>query len=205
VNCNRPARGRAAAATAIAIALPLALWASAAAGADIEAGRQKAQACIACHGPAGNSTIPGTPSLAGQPAQFISVQLFQFREGNRKDPVMSPLAANLSNADMNDLAAFFSAQKPAPPTHKTDPANAAAAPTLARQFNCVQCHGPALLGLQHIPRLAGQQFEYLKTQLRGFKAQTRADLDGNMTSAAQALTDKDIDVLVDYLAGLGAP
>jgi cytochrome c553 len=69
----------------------------------------------------------------------------------------------------------------------------------------VQCHGPALLGLQHIPRLAGQQFEYLKTQLRGFKAQTRADLDGNMTSAAQALTDKDIDVLVDYLAGLGAP
>jgi cytochrome c553 len=205
VSTGRPARGRAAAATAIAVALPLALWASAAAGADIEAGRQKAQACLACHGPEGNSTTPGTPSLAGQPAQFISVQLFQFREGNRKDPVMSPLAANLGNADMNDLAAFFSAQKAAPPTHKTDPANAATAPALARQFNCVQCHGPALLGLQHIPRLAGQQFEYLKTQLRGFKAQTRADLDGNMTSAAQALTDKDIDVLVDYLAGLGAP
>jgi cytochrome c553 len=52
---------------------------------------------------------------------------------------------------------------------------------------------------------AGQQFEYLKTQMRGFKAQTRADLDGNMTSAAQALTDKDIDVLVDYISGLGAP
>ena len=205
MNCNCPARGRAAAATAIAIALPLALWASAAAGADIEAGRQKAQACLACHGPAGNSTNPVMPSLAGQPAQFISVQLFQFREGNRKDPVMAPMAANLSNADMNDLAAFFSAQKPAPPAHKTDPANAAAAPALARQFNCVQCHGPALLGLQHIPRLAGQQYEYLKTQLRGFKAQTRADLDGNMTSAAQALTDKDIDILVDYLAGLGAP
>ena len=67
----------------------------------------------------------------------------------------------------------------------------------------MQCHGPALLGLQHIPRLAGQQYEYLKTQLRGFKAQTRADLDGNMTSAAQALTDKDIDVLVDYISGLG--
>ncbi len=96
-------------------------------------------------------------------------------------------------------------QKLASPAHKTDPANAAAAPKLARQFNCVQCHGPALLGLQHIPRLAGQQFEYLKTQMRGFKAQTRADLDGNMTSAAQGLTDKDIDVLVDYISGLGAP
>jgi cytochrome c553 len=118
---------------------------------------------------------------------------------------MTPMAVNLSNADMNDLAAYFAAQKPEPTTHKTDPANAAAAPKLAQQFNCTQCHGPALLGQQHIPRLAGQQHDYLKTQLRGFKAQTRADLDGNMTSAAQALTEKDIDVLVDYIAGLGAP
>jgi cytochrome c553 len=200
VKCNP------AAAAAFAVALPLTFWiAAAAAGADIEAGRQKAQVCVACHGPAGNSTNPVMPSLAGQPAQFISTELFQFREGNRKDPQMTPMAANLSSADMNDLGAYFSAQKPEPTTHKTDPANAAAAPKLAQQFNCVQCHGPALLGLQHIPRLAGQQYEYLKTQLRGFKAQTRADLDGNMTSAAQALTDKDIDVLVDYIAGLGVP
>jgi cytochrome c553 len=198
------ATGRAAAA-ALALALPLIGWAGGAAGADIDAGRQKGQVCVACHGPAGNSTNPVVPSLAGQPAQFIATELFQYREGNRKDPQMTPLAANLGNADMNDLAAYFSAQKAAPPTHHTDPANAAAAPTLAQQFNCVQCHGPALLGQQHIPRLAGQQFEYLRTQLRGFKAQTRADIDGNMTSAAQALTDKDIDVLVDYLAGLGTP
>jgi cytochrome c553 len=117
---------------------------------------------------------------------------------------MTPVAASLTNADMNDLAAYFAAQKPRPPSHKTDPANAATAPKLAEQFNCVQCHGKALLGQQHIPRLAGQQFEYLKMQLRGFKAQTRADLDGNMTSAAQSLSEKDIDALVDYMAGLGA-
>jgi cytochrome c553 len=202
VGCNRPAKRRAA---ALAVALPLFGWLGTAAGADIEAGRQKAQVCTACHGPAGNSTNPVVPSLAGQPAQFIATELFQFREGNRKDPQMTPLAANLSNADMNDLAAYFAAQKAAPPSHQTDPANAAAAPALARQFNCVQCHGPALLGQQHIPRLAGQQFEYLTVQLHGFKAQTRADIDGNMTSAAQALTEKDIAVLVDYLAGLGAP
>jgi cytochrome c553 len=195
----------AAAAAALAIALPLFGWTGAAAAADIDAGRQKAEVCGACHGPAGNSTNPLVPSLAGQPAQFIATELFQFRDGNRKDPQMTPLAANLSNADMNDLAAYFSAQKAAPPAHHTDPANAAVAPALAKQFNCVQCHGPALLGQQHIPRLAGQQFEYLRTQLHGFKAQTRADIDGNMTMAAQALTDKDIDVLVDYLAGLGAP
>jgi cytochrome c553 len=188
----------------LAVSLPLISCAQTAAGADIEAGRQKAQVCFACHGPEGNSANPVMPTLAGQPAQFISLELFQFREGNRKDPQMTPMAANLTNADMNELAAYFAAQQPRPPSHKTDPANAATAPKLAQQFNCVQCHGKALLGQQHIPRLAGQQFEYLKMQLRGFKAQTRADLDGNMTSAAQALSENDIDALVDYIAGLGA-
>jgi cytochrome c553 len=204
VKRSRTTRG-AAAATVSAVALALMFCVGAAAGADLEAGRQKAQVCVACHGPAGNSTNPVMPSLAGQPAQFISTELFQFREGNRKDPQMTPMAANLSNADMNDLAAYFSAQKPEPSAHKTDPANAAAGADLAKRFYCSQCHAPALLGQQHIPRLAGQQYEYLKTQLRGFRAGTRADLDGNMTSAAQALTDKDIEVLVDYIAGLGAP
>jgi len=166
---------------------------------------QKTQACIVCHGPGGNSTDPAMPSLAGQPAQFISMQLFMFREGNRKDPQMSPLASSLSNADMNELAAYFSRQKPATPSHRTASENAATGRRLTEQHHCVQCHGPALLGLQHIPRLAGQQFAYLRTQLRGFKAKTRADFDGNMTSAAALLSEKDIEVLADYLSGLTPP
>jgi len=160
------------------------------------------QLCAACHGPEGNSAIPANPSLAGQPEQSISIQLFQFREGNRKDPQMSPMAEKLSNKEMNELAAYFSQQKAAAPTHKTSPDNAAAGPKLAQQFNCVQCHGPALRGQQHIPRLAGQQYEYMLAQLRKFKARQRADLDGNMTAAAEPLTAKDIEILVDYLAGL---
>jgi cytochrome c553 len=167
-----------------------------------EALPQKAQSCVACHGPGGNSTDPAMPSLAGQPAQFISLQLFLFREGYRKNSQMSPMASNLSNADMNELAAYFSREKPAAPSRKTAPENAVAGRRLAEQHHCVQCHGPALLGLQHIPRLAGQQFEYLRAQLRGFKAQTRFDQDGNMTSAAQPLSDQDIEVLADYLSGL---
>ena len=166
---------------------------------------RKAQACVVCHGPAGNSTDPAMPSLAGQPAQFIALQLFMFREGNRKDPQMSPMASGLSNADMNELAAHFSRQKPAAPSHKTAPENAATGRRLAEQHHCVHCHGPALRGLQHIPRLAGQQFAYLRTQLRGFKAKTRADFDGNMTSAVELLSEKDIEVIADYLSGLGAP
>jgi cytochrome c553 len=192
---------RNAAASAVAflfVALP-------AAAADIAAGEKKAAVCAACHGEAGNSTNPQWPSLAQQPAQFISTSLFMFREGNRKNDLMTPMAKPLSNAEMNDVAAYFAAQKAAPPKHKSKPESVAAGPGLAKKFNCSQCHGPQLLGQQHIPRLAGQQYEYLLEQLKGFKAQTRADIDGNMTSAAQALTPQDIDLLADYLAGLGVP
>jgi len=170
--------------------------------ADIAAGEHKAQACAACHGPAGNSANPAVPSLAGQPAQFITTQLVMFREGQRKDAQMSPMAAGLSNADLNNMAAYFAAQKLAAPKHTTAAANAQAGPGLAERYNCTQCHGPALMGQQHVPRLAGQQLEYLRTQLRGFKASTRFDMDGQMTSAAQSLSEADIAVLADYLAGL---
>src|SRR5882762_11439167 len=84
------------------------------AAADREAGRRKAEVCTACHGPAGNSVNPAVPSIAGQPAQFVSTELFLFREGNRKDPQMSPIAAGLSNGDLNDLAEYFAAEKLAP-------------------------------------------------------------------------------------------
>jgi cytochrome c553 len=173
--------------------------------ADAEAGRQKAEVCVACHGPGGNSANPAVPTLAGQPQQFIVTQLFMFREGKRKDAQMSPFAANLSNADLNDLAAYFTAQPHAPPSHVTAAETAAAGRRIAEQQNCVACHAKTLMGLQHIPRLAGQQAEYLRTQLRGFKASTRFDMDGNMTSAAQGLSDADIEILADYLSGLGAP
>jgi len=73
---------------------------------------------------------------------------------------------------------------------------------LAEKLYCTQCHGAELQGQQHIPRLAGQQTEYLRTQLLGFKAGTRFDMDGNMTAAAQALTPADIETLASYLSTL---
>ena len=75
-----------------------------AAAADVEAGRRKAEPCAACHGRDGNATVPGTPSLAGQPVFFTHWQLIKYRDGRRKDPQMSPPAQNLSDEDM---AAFF--------------------------------------------------------------------------------------------------
>ena len=181
------------------------LFVSAAGAADIDAGRNKAETvCAACHGEGGNSANPLVPSLAAQPAQFIATQLYMFREGNRTDDQMSPMAKPLSNADMNNLAAYFAAEKRDAPRHRSKPESVTAGPGLAKKYNCSQCHGPQLMGQQHIPRIAGQGYQYLLTQLLSFKAQKRFDMDGNMTAAAQLLSAEDIELLADYVAGLGA-
>jgi cytochrome c553 len=172
------------------------------AAADIEAGKAQAQTCIACHGPGGNSVTPGVPSISGHAAQAISMQLYNYREDNRKNPQMTPMAVNLTNRQMNDLAAYFATEPPGAPTHKSSEQNQKVGPTLTQEYNCTQCHGPALKGIQHIPRIAGQQYDYLLAQLQGFKAHTRWDMDGNMTSAMKAVSEADILVLADYIAGL---
>jgi cytochrome c553 len=160
------------------------------------------QTCFACHGPNGNSVNPAVPSLAGQPAQFIGTQLIMFREKRRTDPLMSPIAATLTNAEILALGKFFAAQQHAAPASRPAESVVAAGRRLADEYNCTVCHGPGLKGQQHVPRLAGQQAEYLRVQLRGFQAGTRFDMDGNMTSAAQRLKPGDVDILADYIAGL---
>jgi cytochrome c553 len=170
--------------------------------ADAAAGRRKAEPCAACHGADGNATIPGTPSLAGQPTFFTHWQLIKFRDGRRKDPQMSPFAVNLSDEDMADLAAFYAAQAPRPRASAIDPARAAAGRELVARHHCVSCHMPNLEGQKQMARLAGQDLTYLLKLLRGFKAQTASDLDGTMTMAAQPLTAEEIESLAHYIAGL---
>jgi len=167
-----------------------------------DAQRQKAEPCSACHGAEGRSTLAEIPSLAGQPKQFITTQLVMFREGNRKNAVMNALAAPLTNADINELGGYFAAQSAAVAGATLAPDAAAAGRGLVEKFQCVTCHGAELHGQQHIPRLAGQRADYLKTQLLGFKAQTRFDMDGNMTAAAQPLSPADIEALAAYLSTL---
>jgi cytochrome c553 len=176
-------------------------------GANVEAGRRKAEACVACHGPDGNASNPAVPSLAGQPALYLHWQLLHYRDRRRADPQMSPFAANLSDADMEDLAAYFAAQRPATPGGHDRPARdrarEAAGRKVAEAHRCAACHGPGLVGQKHIPRLVGLPFGYLLKELRGFKAQTRADVDGTMTMAVQPLSEEDIENLAHYLAHLG--
>ena len=115
---------------------------------------------------------------------------------------MSPFATNLSDTDMADLAAFYAAQRPQSRPAVTEPAKVEAGRQLATLHHCVSCHRPGLTGHEQVPRLAGQDLAYLVKLLRGFKAQTAGDLDGTMTTAAQPLSEADIENLAHYIADL---
>jgi len=175
---------------------------SVASAADVEAGRRKAAPCAACHGADGNATVPGTPSLAGQPAYFTHWQLLKYRDGRRRDAQMSPFAQNLSDVDMADLAAFYAAQPPRARGSAVDPAKVAAGRPLAERHHCTSCHTPALTGQQQVPLLAGQDLQYLLKLLHGFRNGTASDLDGTMTMAARPLTVEEVEALAHYLASL---
>ena len=173
------------------------------AAADLEAGKRKAEVCGACHGRDGNATIPGTPSLAGQPVYFTHWQLIKYKDGRRKDPQMTPFVQSLSDADMADLSAYYQTQTARRRPATTDPAKVVEGQRLANVHHCTSCHRPGLTGQEQAARLAGQDFDYLLRLLRGFKAKTASDLDGSMTTATQPLTDAEIVSLVHFIASLG--
>jgi cytochrome c553 len=115
---------------------------------------------------------------------------------------MSPFAATLTDADMKDLAAYFSQQKLALPQATPDAAKIEAGKGVAQSQHCNSCHKPDFSGQQHIARLAGQHEAYLVKELRGFKTGARPDIDGSMASAAQPLSDADVVNVAHYLATL---
>ena len=75
---------------------------------DAAAGKNKSVVCASCHGAAGVSINPMWPNLAGQQEQYLAKQIKAFRDGDRKDPMMSPMVAALSDDDIANLAAFYS-------------------------------------------------------------------------------------------------
>jgi len=93
-------------------ALPLLLlWWGPAQAADVEAGQAKAAVCAACHGAEGRALIPNYPHLAGQNAAYLVKQLKAFKDGSRKEPLMVPFMAPLTEADMENLAAYYASLK----------------------------------------------------------------------------------------------
>lgn len=173
------------------------------------------QVCAACHAVDGNSVAPANPKIAGQFPEYLQKQLADFKPKAGKKParesaVMSGMVANLSDADMKSLAAYYSGQK-LKPAAAADKDLAALGQKLWRGGNasaavpaCAGCHGAAGAGIPgQYPRLAGQYAEYIAAQLNSFREGGRNnDPNGMMRGVALHLTDREIRAVAEYAAGL---
>jgi cytochrome c553 len=182
------------------------LMSSMADAADLPAAPVKAETCTACHGVAGVSQLPETPSLAGQPEGFLQWQLVYFRSGTRKSAVMQPLATSLTDDDIRALSAYFAALKPPPPgaaVPTTEQAMYDVGQKLAQKNRCSSCHKDDYAGTQATPRTGHQREDYLLKALREFKAGTRTG--GGVAAMADAvypLGDDELRALAHFMAHL---
>ena len=173
------------------------------------------QVCAACHAADGNSPAAANPKLAGQFYDYLNKQLVNFKaQGGKKaardNAVMAGMVANLSGADMQNVAAYYASQKLKPAAAK-DKELAALGQKIFRGGNaatgvaaCAGCHGPSGAGIPaQYPRVSGQFAEYVEVQLKAFRAGTRAnDPNGMMRGVAARMTDREIQAVSEYVAGL---
>jgi cytochrome c553 len=168
--------------------------------ADPEAGRALAEGCAPCHGANGVSEVPLTPSLAGQPDEFVQWQLVYFRSGARKHDVMGPIAEALNNEDIRNLGAYYASLPPPKPAVQPD-ALGQTGQKLASQHRCRSCHADDLNGFRAAARLSGQREDVLLKALRDFKSGTRVGSGvASMADATFELNDADMQALSHYLA-----
>lgn len=177
---------------------------------DASAGKAKANTCAGCHGADGNSTNPAWPKLAGQHPGYLVKQLKDFKAGDRENATMAPMAAALSEQDMQDLAAYYAAQQIQ--YGEADPELVELGEQIYRGGNkasgvsaCMACHGPAGKGnpAANFPALAGQHAAYTEIQLKAFRSGARAnDYGSMMRNVAARMTDAEIKAVASYIQGL---
>jgi cytochrome c553 len=172
--------------------------------ADLAAGKEKAEACAACHGDNGVSQTENIPSLAGQPDLFLQWQLIFFRAGTRKSAVMQPMAEGLDNTDVRNLGAYFaSLAPPAAAAADDNPGLSEKGKQAAAGRRCASCHTDSFAGTKAVARIAGQREDYLVKALHDYKSGARAG--GAMAAMAEVaypLSDEEITALAHYLAHL---
>jgi len=182
---------------------------------DAAKGQQIASpVCAACHAADGNSTIPGNPKLAQQHSAYLVKQLTDYtvRSGEKKpareNAIMNGMAANLSEQDRRDVAAWFSSQEEKPGTARSKDTLElgqriwrAGLPEKALPA-CFGCHNPAGLGIPNqYPRLGGQHADYIEATLKAFRDGTRRN-NLPMQQIAARLSDAEISAVADYIQGL---
>jgi cytochrome c553 len=176
---------------------------------DANLGGQKYDAvCAACHGAAGNSGTPANPKLAQQHPDYIVKQLQEFKSGKRPSPIMQGFAAQLTDADMRNIAAFVGGSK-AKPGFAKDKELVALGERIYRGGignrqlpACAGCHSPNGAGIPaQYPRLGGQHADYTTAQLVAFRDGVRKN-SPQMVQIASKLNDREIRAVADYIAGL---
>ena len=177
-----------------------------------EAGKSKAITCTACHGPEGNSANPLWPNIAGQGAAYLVAQLKAYKDGTRKDPLMTSQAMLLSDQDMADLAVYFEslpqASQAVADAGQVDKAKALylGGNVSDQTAACIACHGPTGSGnpAAKYPALKGQHATYTAKQLRDYASGAR-ESDGKtriMRDIAAKLSEDEIVALASYVQGL---
>jgi len=175
----------------------------------------KVPACASCHGPHGEGGGQGAyPRIAGQPAAYLETQLKAFRDGGRSNPLMSPMVAALSDADIAALASFLEQEHPPiAPSPDADPFGLSRGQRLVALGRwdlgvpaCTSCHGAALQGVAPaIPSLAGQSAQYLSAQLRAYKSGERSPGPlALMGRIARGMSSQEIEDAALYIASLPA-
>ena len=173
------------------------------------------QGCAACHGVDGNSSVSIFPNLAGQMPGHLVHELMEFKNKFRHDDAMSPAVESLSKKDIDKLAEYFSSQKPVLPTpaEPIDPKLIAEGKVLytterGNPLACSDCHGrngegnEATRLTRAFPRVAGQQYDYLVSELQKYYGGQLTHGLPVMRRAGHALSENDIKALAAYLATL---
>ena len=162
---------------------------------------EKLAPCLACHGATGQSDVENVPSLGAQPAFYVMVQLYMFRERLRTVEVMNALTQGLPDDDLRRMADVIAKLPPPRPVEEPgDPARLERARALIQQHRCKFCHNPDFSGAQQVPRLAGQREDYLVKALREYKNNTRRGYDPAMAEVLYAINDEQILDLAYLLA-----
>jgi len=168
--------------------------------ADPLRGAAKAAACAACHGAPDRPPLAGMPTLAAQQEQFLVLQMFLMREGLRDVPQMAGTLKDLSDRDLDDVAAYFARQKPPRGESGGNPKLRASGAALAKGMACGSCHLGDYSGQRQVPRLAGQREDYLAATMKAYRDNKRVGTDTSMNGILYQVPDGDIEALAHYLA-----